>query len=175
MEDLVECYTNAGGKMLIPRDRFEERVFTYAFIVRGREILFVNSKTTGKKWIPGGGVDEGESLEEALRREIREEVGLDVKNLEWLHEDEVYFYYITLDRPWHGRLNFFVCELATDCAPSDEGAPADEETHQPHWVDIDEIRIEDLQPALDRIFPLIRDEIEKRMIKKDSDPACINL
>ncbi len=165
MNDLVECLTNAGGRALIPRERMTERVSAYGFIVRGREILFVNSKTTGKKWLPGGGVDEGESLEEALRREIWEEVGIEIRNPELLHEDEANFYYIPKDRPWHGRLNFFVCESATDCVPSDEGAPAEEETHHPHWVRFEEINVRDLQPALDRIFPLVQEKIERRMRK----------
>lgn len=32
-------------------------------------------------WTPGGGLDEGESLEEGARREVREETGFDVDDL----------------------------------------------------------------------------------------------
>lgn len=38
--------------------------------------------------IPGGGVEEGESVEEAITREIREETGLEVKNLEKIAVNE---------------------------------------------------------------------------------------
>lgn len=40
--------------------------------------------------IPGGGVEEGESFEEAIRREIKEETGLEVSNLEkiGINEDD---------------------------------------------------------------------------------------
>ncbi len=44
-------------------------------ILRGRDLLMVHSTTVGDYKFPGGGVDAGESHEQALRREIREECG----------------------------------------------------------------------------------------------------
>ena len=53
-----------------------------AVIRRGGEILLVNeslSKNDELSWsLPGGGVEEGELLHEALIREVKEETGLDV-------------------------------------------------------------------------------------------------
>ena len=40
-------------------------------------LLFVSAK--GYHKLPGGGVEEGESLEEALKRECREEIGCEIK------------------------------------------------------------------------------------------------
>lgn len=42
-------------------------------------------------YLPGGGVEEGETLEEGLRREVREEVGCEIKNIKELGEIIEYF------------------------------------------------------------------------------------
>ena len=48
-----------------------------------RVLLLEHTRPHGSYWVlPGGGVDPGESLPEALRREIREELSSDCENLE---------------------------------------------------------------------------------------------
>lgn len=48
---------------------------------RGRVLLLKHNFRKGSGWgIPGGFLDKGESPEEALRRELREEVGLEVRS-----------------------------------------------------------------------------------------------
>jgi ADP-ribose pyrophosphatase YjhB (NUDIX family) len=49
-------------------------------VIEGDRILLLNQDTgTGRSWsLPGGKVEEGETLADALVREMREETGLDV-------------------------------------------------------------------------------------------------
>ena len=79
---------------------------------RGRMVVLVRGKEPGKGlWdLPGGFVDPGETAEEALRREVREEVGLEVTAMRYLGSwPNTYEYggirYRTLDFG-------FVCEAA---------------------------------------------------------------
>lgn len=84
-------------------------------IFRGEEVLLVKRgrpPSAGKWSIPGGLVELGESLEAAVRREIREEVGLDVRVLDLVaaldrvildENGRIEYHYILLD---------FLCESA---------------------------------------------------------------
>jgi NAD+ diphosphatase len=71
---------------------------------QGRMVVLVRGKEPGKgKWdLPGGFVDPGETAEDAVQREVREEIGLEVTALRYLGSwPNVYEYmgvrYRTLD------------------------------------------------------------------------------
>lgn len=57
------------------------RIRAAGILVKDGQILLVRHEKNGKSYwlLPGGGVDFGESVEEALVREFREEVGLPIK------------------------------------------------------------------------------------------------
>jgi len=59
---------NVNGKTI-------HRTAVRAVIQRGRDLLMVYSANVGDYKFPGGGADEGESHEQALARELREECG----------------------------------------------------------------------------------------------------
>ena len=46
------------------------------------EILFVEKTKTGELCLPAGGLEEGETIEECIKREVKEETGLDILALE---------------------------------------------------------------------------------------------
>lgn len=52
-----------------------------AFVRNGRILLVQNANKEPKRWqLPGGHVEENESAQQALIREIKEEIGLEVSN-----------------------------------------------------------------------------------------------
>ncbi len=91
-----------------------------------------------KKWrVPGGRVDNNETLEETIAREMKEEVGLDIKNPVFLGwgQDHDFNHNSNKNRP---RLLMFF-HAKTDKEPAIN--PEESEEHK--WVTIDEMKTEE--------------------------------
>ena len=110
-----------------------------AIVLREREILMLYTERYHDYSIPGGGVDEGENIRQALLRELEEETG--AHSIEILSEFGRYQEF----RPWYKpEFDFVQMEsYCFVCAIGDELGDTKLEQHElqngmrPVWIDID--------------------------------------
>lgn len=107
---MIKCRNNFGEEVELPRSRFRYRPSVYAvFYVDGR-VLVCGTRSTGKLWLPGGGVEAGETHAQALRREAREEAGITQLEIgRCLGELRNFCYYAPEDDACDAHLYFYVC------------------------------------------------------------------
>jgi 8-oxo-dGTP diphosphatase len=89
------------------------RVVASVIIKKDNKLLLVKEILESFKeyWIfPGGGVDFGETLLDAAKREIKEEIGLDIKIKEFLGFKEAIF----PNYDYHTVIFFFLAEPLND-------------------------------------------------------------
>ncbi len=91
--------------------RFTVTAGAFVFDYQGRILLLEHEFRADSRWgIPGGFLDQGEQPDEALRRELREEVSLEVTDV------ELYFAR-ALKKPHQVEL-YFACTATNDPTPS---------------------------------------------------------
>ena len=132
---LISCKNNFDQTVKVPAEKFIFRPSVYGIILNKNKIVVLQNKSNNKLWFPGGGVEIGERLEEALKRETLEETGLDVEV-----KDFLFFY---LCHPKGNILNFNPTDLT-------------EESIDPKWIDISEIRQEDISDLKSDVYSLLQ-------------------
>jgi ADP-ribose pyrophosphatase YjhB (NUDIX family) len=133
-------YTNRSGNPTIkPQNKpVNKRQSAYGIFIKDSKILVVKPTWTEKWDLPGGKIEQSESVEDGLLREFFEETGwkiIDFKN-EPILELKQNFYSDDTDEYFHSKLIFY---LVLD-AEEDKTAKIDfEEISKVQWVSISDI------------------------------------
>ena len=78
-----------------------------AIIIKDKKILFVRGKGYPELWTPGGKTEEGENEEKTLRRELKEEVNLNLKTIKFFKK---YFLKSPYSDDWMTETKCFLVE-----------------------------------------------------------------
>jgi 8-oxo-dGTP diphosphatase len=105
-------------------------------VVKGRDVLLVqrgHEPAKGKWGIPGGVVEVGETVEEALRREVREETGCECTPLKHLATFD------SIRRDPDGRVHWHYILFEYLCRYDSGEARASDDASEVKWVGLDDL------------------------------------
>jgi ADP-ribose pyrophosphatase YjhB (NUDIX family) len=148
----IRCKNNLGQIVELPVEKFIFRPSVYGVVIDNKKVVLLKNKSNGKFWFPGGGIELGERIEDALKREILEETGLNIKVGEMIFFKENFFYYQPLDEAYHAFLFFFICK------PNNKkiGKSTDFESKNPQWIKIMDVKEEQISDLASDLYKLLR-------------------
>jgi nucleoside triphosphatase len=124
----------------LPEQQFPEpTVGAVIFNTEDRFLLLKSHKFNGQYVVPGGHIELGETMEEALRREIMEETGLTVRDIELVDLQE----FIYDEIYWKKRHFIF---LDYRCRTDGTDVVLNEEAEEYLWATLDESRSLPVEP-----------------------------
>jgi nucleoside triphosphatase len=97
----------------------------------GKVFLMTSPKWKGKYVVPGGHIELGETIEQALKREIKEETNLDIFDIKFITLQEFVF-----GEEFHKRRHFIFLDYA--CKTKTTNVVLDKEGSDYIWTTIDE-------------------------------------
>lgn len=111
MTKIIICKDVFGNEYPAPVDQLKQRLSANALIIRDGKILLT------RQWdgysLVGGGVEKGESLEQAVIREAKEETGLEIVPAKLLYQTVVYFQKDADSQPYQCFMFYFACDEIT--------------------------------------------------------------
>ena len=151
----VNCIALDGSIKAIPETQLILRPAAYAIIVTEGKLLLVHLRPTGKYHLPGGGIEPGETAEDAVRREVAEETGIAIEVGPLARFEEVCFYYDPSGKAYRGLHSFYLCRPLTTALLAD-GEVQDSSAEVPRWVEIKALAPDDFQISGDMVLTIAR-------------------
>lgn len=133
---MIECVTHYGKTKRVPKDKLTFRPSVYGIVVNNGKVLLLNTVHTGTYSLPGGGIEIGETIETALKREVLEETGIEIDMGNFFRFEEQFFYYDPADVAVHSFLFFYLCHPKTFEVCEDDQVK-DDAVDKPCWVEIE--------------------------------------
>lgn len=139
MLKIVTCEDIEGNKFEIEAEKLSFRPAVYGVIIQNEKILL------SKQWdgyaLPGGAIELGETFSESVKREVKEETGLNVEVGELIDCKESFFKLPYKDKCVHSLLLFYLCEIVDGDLSLDNLAQDEKDTvAMPEWVDLDQVK-----------------------------------
>ncbi len=145
---IVTCVDMDNNQHHVPVSELSWRPSTYGIIIADQKILL--SRQFGKYALPGGGINLGEMLEEALLREVKEETGITANNPRLLGVESNLFKLPDGTQCVHSVLLYYACDFV-DGELSVDGFDEYEQINAElaEWVDLDTIDSWQLASSVD--------------------------
>ncbi len=103
------------------------------------KVLICQSNKWNRKYvIPGGHIEAGEKMEEALTREVKEETGLEVYDIQLLGITESIY-----SKSFHNQKHFIFVDFI--CLSDSSQVTLNEESQSYKWIELSEIENYDLE------------------------------
>ena len=138
----VQCHTFSGSFKSVPKHKLRFRPSVYAVIIHNSQLLLVENRLAYKDALPGGSIELGETTYETLKREVREEIGVEVEVERFLHFEQIFFYFDPLDEAYHGLLFYYLCSPTT--REFAEGWRMNDLEGNPKWISIADLSSDNL-------------------------------
>lgn len=155
----ITCKDNHGKKVVLPLSKFVFRPGVYAIIINNKNEVLLTESKSGKYWFPGGGIEIGEKIETALKREVKEETNiknLKVKELVALFEN--FFYFKEGDCAWQSHMFFYKCTITNKERIVRGFADKDEEIgiNKLVWINIKNIKKEKFIDINEKVYKMLK-------------------
>ena len=139
MSKKVICKNVLGEESEVPVEELFFRPSVYGVLIENNKIML------SKQWdgydFPGGGIELGETIPEALRREFHEETGIRIKIGKLVNFEENFFEFRYQKLRSHSFLFYYTCKkIGGD--PSEQHLTEEEKAYcgEAEWIDLKDIK-----------------------------------